>query len=84
MKPEIEKRGAYLHVGRPQFGVPVPVGKKPVWITGYSKSDEFVCRLEISAAGIAVFTGRKGRKSLGDWTWEKFVQDLEKLKSNVR
>jgi hypothetical protein len=74
---ESKKRGAYLHVGKAENGIPIPARKRPVWITGYSKSEKFVCRLEISAAGIVVFTGTKGTKKLGDYTWEEFVRKLE-------
>jgi hypothetical protein len=77
MKKEIKKRSAYLQIGRAALGIPIPLGKRPVWITGYNKSEKFVCRLEISAPGIAVFKGAKGKTKLGNWTWEKFVKELE-------
>jgi hypothetical protein len=74
---ESKKRGAYLHIGKDENGLSLPPRKRPVWITGYSKSGKFVCRLEISAAGIAVFNGTKGTNLLGDFTWEEFVNQLE-------
>ena len=45
-----------------------------VW--GYDKSDKFVCRLEISGAGVAVYAGEKGGKMLSNDTWEKLVKKL--------
>jgi hypothetical protein len=75
---ESKKRGAYLHIGRDDNGIPIPARTRPVWITGYGKAEGFACRLEISAAGIVVYTGTKGRKKLGDFTWEEFVDQLKK------
>jgi len=75
-----ENHGAYLHVGRPQLGIPAPAGKRPVWITGYDESDDFVCRLEISAERIAVYSGTKGRKKHGQWTWKEFIAMLATIK----
>jgi hypothetical protein len=78
MKAELEKRGAYLHVGREGLGIPIPLGKKPVWITGYSTAGDFVCRLEVNSSGIAVYTGTKGKKKLRDLNWEEFIHALKK------
>lgn len=46
-----------------------------VW--GYDQAGKFVCRLEISGAGVAVYGGGKGTKFLGDLTWENLVKTLE-------
>ena len=36
-------------------------------------------RVELNGAGIAVFSGTKGRKQLANVTWEKLVERLTKL-----
>jgi hypothetical protein len=57
----------------------IPLGKGPaVMVRGYDPSGKFVCRLEISNAGIAVFAGEKGKKPLRNVTWERLVEDLSK------
>lgn len=45
-------------------------------VRAYSKKDEFLGRLEISHAGIAVYTGAKGTKLLGNLSWEKFFDRM--------
>lgn len=45
-----------------------------VW--GYGRKKQFVCRLEVNAAGVAVYTGTKGKKKLANVSWEKFVERL--------
>ena len=70
MKKERQFHSSYLSVHG------VELGKKPIYVFGYSKSDDFVCRLEINAAGIAVYAGAKGTKKLCNHTWEGFVDKL--------
>jgi N6-adenosine-specific RNA methylase IME4 len=55
---------------------------KPIKIWGYDKLKNFVCRLEINAAGVAVYTGETGGQKLCDDSWEKFVKRLKKEKEN--
>lgn len=50
----------------------------PVRVWGYGKKGKFVCRVELNGAGIAVFSGTKGRKQLANVTWEKLVARLTK------
>ena len=64
-------RRSYLSAGW------IEISKKPIYVYGYSKSGEFVCRLEINSAGIAVYAGTKGRKRLGDLSWERLVRHFE-------
>jgi hypothetical protein len=52
--------------------------KKRIKIWGYDKSEKFVCRLEINAAGVEVFAGERGGKSLCNLTWESLVVQLSK------
>jgi len=67
-----KKRSSYLSARD------IHIGKRPIKIWGYDQSNNFVCRLEISAAGLKVFSGKTGGKKLCDWYWETLV---EKLKS---
>jgi hypothetical protein len=43
-----------------------------------------VCRIEINAAGIAVFTGVHGGQKLCNDSWEKFVKRLKNEKNKIR
>jgi hypothetical protein len=70
-----KKRRCYLSAEE------VHLRKKPIKIWGYDKSDKFVCRLEINAAGLEVFSSKNGAKMLCNWTWEELVLNLEKLKN---
>jgi hypothetical protein len=47
-----------------------------VSIVGYDREGSFVCRLWITSAGIAVYAGPKGNKTLCNDVWERFVQRL--------
>jgi hypothetical protein len=55
----------------------VYLGKGPaVIIRGYDTSGKFVCRLAVSNAGVAVYSGGRGQKFLGDLTWEQLADKL--------
>lgn len=64
------RRSSYLSVDDLSLDV------RPIVVWGYDKKEKFVCRLEINAAGIAIFTGKKGRKKLCDSSWERLVRKL--------
>ena len=66
------KRSSFL-----QYTAGSELGVKPVRVWGYDKKGKFVCRLEINGAGLAVYTGKKGQKRVGDLNWEKLVQQLQ-------
>lgn len=66
------KRSSFL-----QYTAVSALGVKPVRVWGYDKKGKFVCRLEINGAGIAVYTGKKGQKTVGDLSWEKLIQRLQ-------
>ena len=70
MKTETRKRSSYLSAHD------IQIGKKPITIWGYSKTEKFVCRLEINAAGLTVYAGGRGGKWLGDFSWEELVDKL--------
>jgi len=49
-------------------------------IWGYSPKGRFVCRVEVNGAGLALYSGVKGRKKIANATWEKLVDKLTKTK----
>jgi hypothetical protein len=66
-----KKRSSYLSTR----DLPLGIGKA-VTIWGYGKAGQFVCRLEISSAGIDVYSGPKGKKLLQKLNWEGVVDAL--------
>jgi hypothetical protein len=71
--PEL-KRSSYLSIRDS-----VSLGKgDAVTIWGHDTEGRFVCRLELSNAGVAVYSGAKGQKRLCNLTWEGLVDTLSK------
>ena len=66
------KQRSYL-----KYSAEVELGIKPVFVWGYGRSGRFVCRVEINSAGMAVYTGRKGTRRLGNMSWEGLVKRLQ-------
>jgi hypothetical protein len=73
MKKKQKRRSSYLTV--PEG---VELARSPAIVRGYDKAGRFVCRLEITSAGIAVFAGGKGQKFIHNLSWEQLVRTLEK------
>lgn len=69
------KRSSYL-----KYDEIIQLGKRGLKVWGYGKRQRFICRVEINAAGVAVYTGPKGRKKLANVSWEKLVELLSKKK----
>lgn len=67
------KRSSYL-----QYDELLPLGKRGLTIWGYDKNEQFVCRLEINAAGLALFSGTKGKKRIANASWETLVEKFSK------
>jgi hypothetical protein len=44
----------------------------------YNKQGKYVGRVEINHAGLAAFTGIKGKKRLGNMSWERLFERLAK------
>jgi len=65
------KRSSYL-----KHDEVIQLGKRGLTIWGYSKTGEFVCRMEINATGLALFSGTKGRKKIANARWESLVKKL--------
>ena len=62
------KRSAYL-----KYDELVEIGKRGLIVWAYGRNRNYVCRLELNATGIAVFSGRR---RLANMTWEKFIERL--------
>jgi hypothetical protein len=66
------KRRGYLRIREEiELGLPGLV----VW--AYGKRGRYLGRVEINAAGLAAFTGKKGKKRLGNMSWETQFQRLD-------
>lgn len=79
---EIVKRGATT-VKRSSYlkhDEVIALGKRGLTIWGYSTKGKFVCRTEINAAGLALFSGTKGLKRIANVSWEGLVRSLSKPK----
>ena len=66
-----------------QYTGEIELSTKPLKIWGYGKKGatrnrvgEYVYRLEINSAGIAVYAGKKGLKRVANLSWEDFVARL--------
>jgi len=57
MKRKRKRRSSYLNVRDATLGK-----GRAVTIWGHGLSGEFVCRLEVSSAGVDVYSGAKGQK----------------------
>lgn len=67
------KRSAYL-----KYDEEIVIGKRGLTIWAYGPKGKYVCRVQINAAGIAVYTGKKGGKRVADVNWENLVKRLSK------
>jgi hypothetical protein len=60
----------------------ISLGKgRAVLVWGYDTNEKFVCRMEISSAGVALYSGTKGGKRLCNADWETLVKKLSNSKS---
>jgi hypothetical protein len=71
MKRHAQKRSSYLSADM------LELRKRPIYVWGYDKAENFVCRIEINAAGLAVYSGKRGGKQLCDLPWESLVKKLK-------
>jgi len=60
-----------------KYSAEVELGIKSAYVWGYGKNGKFVCRVEINSAGIAVYSGKKGTRRLGNMSWQGLVKRLE-------
>jgi hypothetical protein len=66
------KRRAYM-----QYTELVEIGRTGLTVWGYGRNKKYVCRLEINAAGVEVYAGKKGGRCLAQLTWEGLVNQLK-------
>lgn len=67
------KRSSYL-----KYDEVVELGVRGLKIWAYGRKKNFVCRLEINATGIAVYSGVKGKKKVANVDWERLVERLSR------
>ena len=67
-----QKRTGYMRYARE-----IPLSKHAIKIWGYGKRDKYIGRLEITAAGLAGYTGVKGGKRIANLTWEQLFERLK-------
>lgn len=68
----IRKRTGYL-----LYNAEIPLQIKPVRIYCYGRRGNYVGRLEISRAGLAAYTGKKGVTRIADLSWERLFERLK-------
>ena len=67
----MRRRSSYL-----KHDVEMQLGVKGLTVWGYSLKGRFVCRLWVNSAGVAVYSGTKGKKRIANVTWEGLVKKL--------
>jgi hypothetical protein len=67
------KRSSYL-----QYDDIIPLGKRGLTVWGYGRTNRYVCRVEVNAAGIAIYTGKKGGRRIANLSWEYLVKRFQK------
>lgn len=68
----MKRRSSYL-----MHAEEVALGVKGLTVWGYSPKGKFICRLWVNSAGLAVYAGEKGNKTLLNVTWEGLVRQLK-------
>jgi len=64
------KRTGFLQIDE------IPLSKVGVAIRAYGKKKNYVGRVEINHAGLAAYTGPKGKKCIANLSWEKLFATL--------
>ncbi len=70
------KRSSYL-----KYDEIVPLGLRGLKVWAYGKKGKFVCRIEVNATGMAVYSGVKGRKKVANVNWERLIEKLTKKRA---
>lgn len=65
------KRSSYV-----RYTTDIELKRTPLKIWGYDREGNFVCRIEITGAGLALYTGTTGGEAVADLTWEQLVSRL--------
>jgi len=58
----------------------VPLSIRGLEVRAYNKRGKYLGRVEINRAGLAAYIGTKGTKRLGNLSWERFFDRLQKNK----
>ncbi|MSQ48741.1 MAG: hypothetical protein EXR78_10235 [Deltaproteobacteria bacterium] len=72
------KRSSYL-----KYDEIVELGVRGLKIWAYGRKKKFVCRLEINATGMAVYSGVKGKKKVANVDWEQLIERLAKKRAKA-
>jgi hypothetical protein len=67
------KRRGYLKMNET-----IELGLPGITVWAYGQRHKYLGRVEINAAGLAAYTGKKGNKKLGNMSWAHFFDRLEK------
>ncbi|PYU19745.1 MAG: hypothetical protein DMG32_23755 [Acidobacteria bacterium] len=59
----------------------IPLNKVGLSIRAYGKKKNYVGRVEINHAGLAAFTGPRGKKCIANLSWEKLFAQLSLRKT---
>lgn len=65
-------------VGVLKFNQEVELNKAGCELIARGKKGEYLGRLEFTHAGVAVFTGARGKRLLGNLKWEDFFERVAK------
>ena len=68
------RRSSFLSLPK---GYKIELGKGLIKVWAYTTSEVPICRLEINAAGIGVYTGKMGKTKLFSGYWEKFIERVK-------
>lgn len=69
------RRSSYL-----KYDEVIELGLRGLKIWAYGRTGKYVCRLEVNAAGLAVFAGKFGGRRIASVYWEQLVKKLRKKK----
>ena len=67
----MKRRTSYL-----QYDQRIELGKRGFRVWAYGKDRRFACRLEVNSAGVALYSGTKGKKRIANLSWEQLVERL--------
>jgi hypothetical protein len=71
----MKKRMGYLKLHET-----VTMEKRGLTVWAYGKKNNYVGRIEISRAGLAAYTGTKGKKRIANLSWEQLFERLAEKK----
>ncbi len=66
------------HLGYLKLHEVISLSRRGLTVWAYNKRGKYLGRVEVSHAGLAAYTGRKGGKRLVNMVWERFFDWLRK------